>query len=60
MSFIVTGIDMPTRCGDCPLCFDYDEHKYFCAAAFDKNDIEDIFADKRPEYCPLVEIPDEE
>ena len=60
MSFIVTGMDMPTCCGHCPMCYDYEEHRYFCAAAYDEDDIKDIFANKRPEYCPLVEMPNED
>ena len=55
MSVIVEGLDMPTRCADCPMCYDYLDNNYFCAMWVEEDDIADIFGN-RPSYCPLREI----
>ncbi len=60
MSVIIKGLDMPKSCAWCPLCYDYSEHEYFCAGTDDALDItQKDLRYERPDYCPLVELPEE-
>ena len=60
MSVIIRGLDMPNRCADCPMCynFDVDRDKYFCSALDDAPimDGKEILAKGRKDYCPLEEV----
>ena len=58
MSVIIRGLDMPNRCADCPMCYDFDRYSYFCSALDDapEMNIEEILAEGRKDYCPLEEV----
>lgn len=60
MSLIIKGLDMPKSCAWCPLCYDYSENEYFCAGTDDALDLtQNDLRYERPDYCPLVELPEE-
>ncbi len=52
MSILIKGMDMPTRCCDCPVC----GHDYqFCRLA--EKDFDEFDCVKsRADWCPLVEL----
>ena len=56
MSVIVKGLDMPPKCAYCPMCHGCEEHKHFCSAVEEAEDLTDIFTEGRPTFCPLVEV----
>ena len=58
MSVIIRGLDMPNRCADCPMCYDFDIDKYFCSALDDAPEMDgkEILAKGRKDYCPLEEV----
>lgn len=58
MSILIKGMEMPTRCGECP-CAYFTEGAYWdtCQAVDDQNDIEQFWKSGRPDWCPLVEAP---
>lgn len=58
MSVMIRGLDMPNRCADCPMCYDFDRDKYFCSAldGAPEMDGEEILAKGRKDYCPLEEV----
>jgi hypothetical protein len=62
MSIIVKGVEMPEACAFCP-CFRDDSidgvHCYMCKATFVTYGKEDDWIwYTRPEWCPLVELPE--
>ncbi len=58
MAVLIRGMEMPTRCGECPCAYST-EGAYWdtCQAVDDKNDIEQFWKSGRPDWCPLIEIP---
>ena len=64
MSVLIKGIEMPKSCVDCPCSL----NMFFCRAwdgrpVTDRTCIklnDDGITIKRPNWCPLVEVPDEE
>lgn len=58
MSILIKGMEMPTRCGECPCAYST-EGAYWdtCQAVDDQNDIEQFWKSGRPDWCPLVEVP---
>lgn len=58
MSVIIRGLDMPNRCAECPLCYDFAEAEYFCAALDDAPEMnsKEILAQGRQDYCPLEKV----
>ena len=60
MSLLVKGMEMPDKCGSCP-CF-HAEHPIHCQAvkADKAKRIAAPYGLPRPDWCPLVERPDEE
>lgn len=59
MAILIKGMEMPTRCGECPCAYST-EGAYWdtCQAVDDQNDIEQFWKSGRPDWCPLVEVPD--
>ena len=57
MSILIKGMEMPTRCGECPCAYST-EGAYWdtCQAVDDQNDIEQFWKSGRPDWCPLVEV----
>lgn len=60
----IKGWSMPDRCRDCSLCCDikdgHGDYLYYCGALDaipDLNKI-DVFFGRRPDFCPLVEVPE--
>lgn len=58
MSVILKGMEMPDRCGLCP-CF-HPEHPMYCQAvkADKEKRIYAPYGKPRPDWCPLIEIPE--
>ena len=52
MSILIKGMDMPTRCADCPMCYDFISCQLE-GKAFGEIDCIEIRAD----WCPLIELP---
>ena len=53
MSVLIKGMEMPTNCHSCPMCL-----MRFCQAADRELSEREIKPNaKRPDDCPLVEIP---
>ena len=63
MSILIKGMEMPISCPDCPLSL----NMFFCKARecrpiTARNGIEltgDAIQVSRPDWCPLVEVPEE-
>ena len=55
MSVFIKGMKMPLDCGECGACIDTDRNSYYCGLDPIARDIPNIFAEKRPEWCPLIE-----
>lgn len=55
MSVFIKGMKMPLDCGECGACIDTDRNSYYCGFDPIARDIPNIFAEKRPEWCPLIE-----
>lgn len=52
MSVMIKGMEMPESCGMCSF-----SRGYTCFACEDDLSAEEIRSSKRPDACPLVEIP---
>ena len=57
MSKAILIIDMPKRCGECPICATYQEHawairEFWCPVVDDK----DVDPYEKPGWCPLMEL----
>lgn len=57
MSKAILVIDMPTRCGECPVCASYQScafsiREYWCA-----TNGKDVEPDSKPDWCPLKRVP---
>lgn len=61
MAIMIKGMEMPTRCGECP-CVYSTEGAYWdtCQAVDDQNDIEQFWKSGRPDWCPLVEVQEDD
>ena len=61
MSVIIKGIDMPDKCSNCPLCYDFDGDRYLCMGNDDSPamDHKKIFEPQKPDFCPLAEYKEE-
>lgn len=61
MAVLIKGMEMPTRCGECPCAYST-EGAYWdtCQAVDDQNDIEQFWKSGRPDWCPLVEVQEDE
>lgn len=71
MNILLTGIEMPTWCRDCPLCWNMNDNSamQWCMVAGEPNECVsggvgmktittvDWKAKQRPRWCPLVELP---
>ena len=62
MSVLIKGMEMPTRCFDCPMC-EISDIEICCsisiggvAVSYEEID-EQIAIQDRPSWCPLVEVP---
>lgn len=55
MSILITGIDMPKKCLDCPCCSISDDNKAKFCAAYDCKQI--MASSDRPDWCPLRPMP---
>jgi hypothetical protein len=58
MDKAILVIDMPDKCWKCPICASYQTsafsiREYWCTA----NENEDVDPDKKPDWCPLREMP---
>lgn len=61
MSKSILVIDMPSRCGECPIhasiqLHAWAERKYWCPAANNK----DVDRDKKQDWCPLKPMPEKQ
>ena len=58
----IKGWEMPERCVDCALCIDVPQIKgksLWCCGGVEKSPIIETFYDGiKPDFCPLVEVPD--
>ena len=54
MSVIVKGMEMPKNCGECRLMVDF-----WCYAKTTNGQPGPIFMDHRPDWCPLVPMPEQ-
>ena len=52
MSILIKDMNMPTRCADCPMCYDFISCQLE-GKAFGEIDCIEIRAD----WCPLIELP---
>lgn len=52
MSILIKGMEMPTRCADCPMCYDYIRCRLL-QESFGEFDC----VEYRWECCPLIEVP---
>ena len=65
MSVVIKGMDIPKSCFDCGLmqfdemCDEYCAYEY-CAYVYgkDKHYLDNDVEKNRPEWCPLVELPE--
>lgn len=61
MSIFIKGMEMPTRCFDCPMC-EISDIEICCsisigvAVSYEEID-EQIAIQERPSWCPLVPVP---
>lgn len=59
MSFLIKGVEMPSKCRFCPCCADNGligmQREYFCSAVDSALEIDNL--DQKLSCCPLVEIP---
>ena len=60
MGVYIKGMKMPKNCWDCPFCLDFDFlDPYECAACMhDFEDGLDMYEHSRPDWCPLIPVPD--
>jgi len=60
MGVYIKDVEMPKNCWKCPFCLDFEFlDPYECAACMhDFEDGIDIYENSRPDWCPLVEVPD--
>lgn len=56
MSKAILVMDMPTCCGECCLCDDWDSSGLFCIPSDKYFDGEDSM-ESRASFCPLREVP---
>ena len=58
----IKGWEMPEKCADCALCIDVPQMKgkdLWCCGGLEKSPIIETFYDgAKPDFCPLVEVPD--
>ena len=58
----IKGWKMPEKCADCALCIDVPQMKgkdLWCCGGLEKSPIIETFYDGvKPDFCPLVEVPD--
>lgn len=59
MSKAVLVMDMPERCADCPLRSSK-KTSYVCCYLTLKNISSTDYYDKKPDWCPLRELPEKE
>ena len=57
MSKAVLVMDMPERCADCPLRSS-EKTSYVCCYLTLKNISSTDYYDKKPDWCPLRELPE--
>ena len=53
MSVIIKGVEIPKNCWECP-CVASDGYGWFCNLDDEYRDV----CDGRPDWCPLVELPE--
>ena len=59
---VVKNLEMPDQCWYCPMCndisFSNEETEYYCSAldSAPKMTKEEIYANSRPDFCPLTEV----
>lgn len=59
MAKAVLVMDMPERCADCPLR-NSEKTSYVCCYLTLKNISSTDYYDKKPDWCPLRELPERE
>lgn len=60
MSVLIKGLSMPHDCISCPLfTLRVGDASSFCWKDLRRLSPEDDFGEKRPDWCPLVELPEE-
>ena len=59
MAKAVLVMDMPERCADCPLRSS-EKTSYVCCYLTLKNISSTDYYDKKPDWCPLRELPERE
>ena len=62
MSVIVKGMEMPKKCDKCPMCaYHWNNGQIWCEVADAKlaDNFTALMSTERPDWCPLVEVPDE-
>lgn len=58
MSILIKGMEMPKRCEDCPCMCEVDTvYQTACGCKLTMK-IREIDNDTRPDWCPLVPVPD--
>ena len=57
MSILVKGVQMPTRCEDCPVCHYMERGTITVCGCKATMMIRPIDCNSKPYWCPLVEVP---
>ena len=57
MSVLIKGMNMPTRCEDCPVCHYMERGTITACGCKATMMIRPIDCNSKPYWCPLVEVP---
>lgn len=60
MSKAVLVIDMPSRCGECPVCASYQSCAFSFREYWCSTNGKDVERDSKPDWCPLKQAPEEQ
>lgn len=60
MSKAILVIDMPTHCGECPICASYQSCAFSAREVWCPTNGKDVELDSKPDWCPLKQAPEEE
>ena len=58
MSKAILVIDMPSRCGECPICASYQSCAFSTRETWCSTNGKDVELDSKPIWCPLKEVPE--
>ena len=58
MDKAILVIDMPTRCGECPVCASYQSCAFSIREYWCSTNGKDVEPDSKPDWCPLKKVPE--